>query len=28
METTTPGEWLVVATTPSLSTQKAPPGIG
>jgi hypothetical protein len=28
MQATAPGEWLTVATTPALSSQKAPPGIG
>lgn len=28
MEATSPGEWLTVATTPALTAQKAPPGIG
>ncbi len=28
MQATAPGEWLSVAITPLLSTQKAPPGIG
>lgn len=28
VQATTPGEWLFVGTTPALSAQKAPPGIG